>query len=55
MGIGIERERDLSVPEPLRDDLGVHILLQQVAGMGMPETVEADVRNASTPQKISIC
>ena len=41
VGVGIERDADVGVPEEFLDEFGVLAHLQQYDGAGMPEVVHA--------------
>jgi hypothetical protein len=49
--VSIQRDRDGGVPEHLGDDLRVYALRQQQRGAGVPEVVEADLRQPGPPKQ----
>jgi hypothetical protein len=51
MRVGIERDADLRVSQPLLNDLGMYVVLQQQSRARMPQIMEADVRQVSLFQK----
>ena len=44
VAVGVERDRDRCVPEPLLDDLRMHAGLERERRVGVPQVVQPDLR-----------
>ncbi len=51
VGVGVEGQRDLAVPQQLLDDLGMNPEREQEAGRAMPQAVEGDRWHSSPGQQ----
>lgn len=52
MAVGVERNRDRRVTEPLGHDLDVHARLQRQTGVGMTKVMQTDRRKFPTERAI---
>jgi hypothetical protein len=49
MGIGVERNGDVGVAQPLLNNLWMHVAGEHVAGVAVPEIMEPDSRQLVGP------